>query len=319
MKDMYSTLSVGVAKLRVFLPTVLFGAVFFSASLALSGAQATPIPGTYEITANSQAVDGSASPIVGLSSITGTAGQQWIWNGATFANIQSGASLADYGNGKPIESWTADTFNLLAAGSGWNIVDARTGNYLGITGGALTFNKTQKSSWTFTFVPQLITPDGVFSWGAACTGTDCPAAESHVVVNNVTLPNASGICFRLINGAHTYMMDGYGEWSQWSPSTGTFVSASAPGFPCNSLPYSADGSSLSMPGTGTLVTPDGTWTLGTTMCSGSYQILLNGAATIGCGTELLIANNGNMFTSDASGYWWEWVNGGWTPYSSATP
>jgi hypothetical protein len=71
---------------------VLFGVVF-SASLALSGAQATPIPGTYEITANSQAVNGSASPIVGLSSITGAASQQWIWNGATFVNIQSGAGL----------------------------------------------------------------------------------------------------------------------------------------------------------------------------------------------------------------------------------
>jgi hypothetical protein len=304
--------------MRGFLPKVLLGSGLF-VSLALSGAHATPVPGTYEITVNTQTVDGSASPKVALSSITGAPGQQWIWNGATFTNIKSGALLADNGSGAPTENSVGDTFNLLVAGSGWNIVDARTGNYLGILNGALSFNKTQKSSWIFTGVPQLNTPDGVFSWGAACTGTDCPAAEYHVVINNVTQPNASGICFRLVAGTHPYVMDAYGEWSQWSPSTRTFVSATAPGFPCNSLPYSADGSSLTTPGSGTLVTADGTWSLGTTMCYGSYQILLNGIATNGCGTELLIANNGNMYTSDASGYWWGWVNGGWTPYSAATP
>jgi hypothetical protein len=304
--------------MRGFLPKLLFGA-FSLVPLALSGAQATPVPGTYEITINSQAVDGSASPTVRLSSMTGAAGQQWMWNGAKFTNVKSGALLADNGSGAPTENSAGDSFSLVAAGSGWNILDARTGNYLGIASGALTFNKTQKSAWTFTGVPQLNTPDGVFSWGAACTGTDCPAAEYHVLINNVTRPNASGICFRLVTGAHPYMMDASGEWSQWSPSTGTFVAATAPGFPCNTLPYSADGSSLTTIGSGTLVTADGTWSLGTTMCSGSYQILLNGAATTGCGTELLIANGGNMYTSDANGYWWEWVNGGWTPYSSATP
>jgi len=243
-----------------------------------------------------------------------------MWNGAKFTNVKSGAMLADNGNGAPTENSAGDSFNLVAAGSGWNIVDARTGNYLGITSGALTFNKTQKSAWIFTGVPQLNTPDGLFSWGAACTGTDCPAAEYHVLINNVTQSNASGICFRLVAGAHPYMMDAYGDWSQWSPSTGTFVSATAPGFPCNSLPYSADGSSLTTIGSGTLVTADGTWSLGTGTCYNAYQTLLNGSqAAGGCGKELLVANGGNMYAQDYTGYWWLWNNGAWTSYSTTTP
>jgi len=300
--------------MKVFLVKVLFGASLF-VLLTLSGAHAAPAPGTYQIIGNGKAVDGSAPPTVLLSSITGTLGQQWMWNGGKLTNIQSGALLADNGNGAPTENSAGDTFNLLVAGSGWNIVDARTGNYLGIFNGALSFNKSQKSSWTFTSAPQLTTPDGAFSWGAACTGTDCPSAEYHVVINSVPHPELSGICFRMVAGTHTYLMDAYGEWSQWSPSAGTFVSASAPGSPCNSLPYSADGSNLTTPGTGTLVTAAGTWSLGTTMCYGSYQTLLNGGqAGGGCGRELLVANDGNMYTLDANGTWWESINGGWTPY-----
>jgi hypothetical protein len=305
--------------MKVFSLRIVFGTSLF-ALLAVNGAHAAPVPGTYEITVNTKAVDGSAPPSVRYLPTTGAPGQRWIWNGATFTNVQSGALLADNGKGAATENSTGDAFKLLAAGSGWNIVDAKTGNYLGILNGALSFNLNQKSVWIFTGVPELITPDGVFSWGAACTGTDCPAAESHVVVNNVTLPNVSGICFRMITGADPYMMDGYGQWSQWSPRTGAFVSASAPGFPCNSLPYSGDGSSLSTPGTGTLVTEAGVWSLGTAMCYNAYQILLNGGpAGGGCGRELLVANGGNMYTLDASGVWWEWVNGQWQPDSTATP
>jgi hypothetical protein len=248
--------------MKVFSLRVLFGASVI-ASLALSGAHAAPSSGTYEITVGTKAVDGSAPPAVSYSAITASTGQQWRWNGSSFANVQSGALLADNGNGAPTENSTGDTFNLLAAGAGWNIVDARTGNYLGILNGALSFNMNQRSSWVFTSVgSELVTADGVFSWGPACNGTDCPAALSHVLVNNVTLANTSGICFRApIGTSHPYLMDGYGEWSQWSPSAGAFVSASAPGVPCNSLPYSADGSTLSAPGTGTLVTATGTWSI----------------------------------------------------------
>jgi hypothetical protein len=305
--------------MKLFSLKVLFGASFFAA-LAVGGAYAAPPSGTYQITVNSKAVDGSAPPAVSYSAITGSTGQQWIWNGSKYTNVQSGALLADNGNGAPTENSTGDAFKLLAAGSGWNIVDARTGNYLGILNGALSFNMNQKSIWTLTSIgPELVTADGVFSWGAACTGTDCPAAQNHIVVNNVSLPN-SGICLRMVSGTpHPYMMDAYGEWSQWSPTTSTFVAATSPGVPCASSPYSADGSTLTTVGTGSLVTAAGTWSLGTTTCFGSNAVLLNGSqAAGGCGKELLVDQGGNMFTADANGYWWKWVNGQWTYLNTTT-
>jgi hypothetical protein len=307
-------------QMKVFSLKLLCG-VCLVASLAVSEAHAAPLPGTYEITVGAKAVDGSAPPMVSYLATTGAPGQQWKWNGSKFTNLQSGSLLADKGNGAPTQNSTGDSFNLVTAGSGWQIVDARTGNYLGILNGALSFNKTQRSSWIFTKLgSELVSPDGVFSFGAACNGTDCPAAQSHVVVNNVTVANASGICLRAASGtSHPYMMDGYAEWSQWNPSSGAFVSVPAPGVACNSLPYSADGSTLSTPGTGTLVTGDGTWSLGTTMCSNAYQTLLNGVQTGGgCGTELLVANDGNMYTKDYGGNWWQWVNGGWTNLNTTT-
>jgi hypothetical protein len=307
-------------KMKVFSLKILFGASFV-ALLAASGAHAAPVAGIYEITVKTNAVDGSAPPAVKFSPTTGAPGQQWKWDGAKFMNIQSGRLLADNGNGAPTQNSSGDTFKLLVAGSGWNIVDTRTGNYLGIVNGTLSFNMNQKSSWIFTSVPsEIITSDGTFSFGTACTGTDCPAAQYHVVVNNVSLPNASGICLRAAAGVrHPYLMDGYGEWSQWSPSAKAFVSVAAPGVPCSALPYSADGSTLSTPGSGTLVTAAGTWSLGTAMCGGAYQTLLNSSqAGGGCGDELLVAKDGNMFTKDAGGNWWEWINGGWTNLNTTT-
>jgi hypothetical protein len=164
----------------------------------------------------------------------------------------------------------------------------------------------------------LATPDGMFSFGAQCTGTDCPTAEQHVVVNGTTLPNnVAGFCMRA-SAAAPYLMDAYNEWYQWNGTT--FATAAAPaGGTCGTSPYSADGSTLSTPGSGTLVTALGTWSLGTTTCGSAYKTLLNGSqAGGGCGNELLVANDGNMYAADATGNWWEWVNGGWTNLNTTT-
>jgi hypothetical protein len=167
----------------------------------------------------------------------------------------------------------------------------------------------------------LATTDGVFSFGAACTGTDCTVGQNHVIANNVTVPNASGICFRVVSGTPApYLMDARGGWSQWSPSTSTFVAAASPGVPC--APYSSnspDGSTLTTIGTGTLVTAAGTWSLGTATCFGANAVLLNGSqAAGGCGKELLVDQGGNVFVADANGNWWEWINGGWTSLNTTT-
>jgi hypothetical protein len=167
-----------------------------------------------------------------------------------------------------------------------------------------------------TNTPILIAPDAAYSFGPACTGSDCPAAYSHVLRNNAVIPNAAGICLRVISGAAPYLMDGYGEWSQWNPSTGAFAAVAAPGAPCNALPYSADGSSLSAPGVGTLTTAAGTWAIGTATCFGASTLLLNGVATGGCGTLLLVAHDGNVYTKDGGGIWWQWNGKSWTSLNS---
>ena len=167
----------------------------------------------------------------------------------------------------------------------------------------------------------LATPDGVFAFGAQCTGSDCPSAEQHVIVNNVTIPNnVAGICYRAASGSpDPYLMDAYGEWSQWQPGTSTFASSPAPaGGACAQSPYSLDGSTLTTTGSGTLVTAAGTWSLGTTTCSGSNAILLNGSQVGGCGTKLLVDQDGNMFTADVSNNWWEWNGSGWNNLNTTT-
>jgi Collagen triple helix repeat (20 copies) len=168
----------------------------------------------------------------------------------------------------------------------------------------------------------LATPDGVFAFGTQCTGSDCPPAEQHVIVNNVTIPNnVAGICYRVASGSpDPYLMDAYGEWSQWKPGTSTFASSPAPaGGTCAQSPYSLDGSMLTTIGTGTLVTASGTWSLGATTCFGSNAILLNGSqAGGGCGKKLLVDQDGNMFTADVNNNWWKWNGSGWNSLNTTT-
>jgi hypothetical protein len=164
----------------------------------------------------------------------------------------------------------------------------------------------------------LTTPDGVFSFGAHCNGTDCPAAHARVQRNGVTL-NASGICMTATEAGGTYLMDGYRVWRRWSPGAGALIAAKPPLVPCNVLPYSPDGATLSTPGTGALITAAGSWSLGTTQCAGAYAILLNGTqAGGGCGKQLLVDQDGMVFTADATGNWWKWADGGWTNLHTTT-
>src|SRR5262249_44078176 len=143
----------------------------------------------------------------------------------------------------------------------------------------------------------VVSADGVFNFGAACTGTDCPAAHYHAVRGNTPLPGISGICFRILSSSPTqpggtYLMDGYGVWSQWSATANGFAPASPLSPDCAPLPYSRDGSTLSTPGQGSLVTGAGTFSLDTATCFGSNSLLLNGKATGGCGKSLLVHQDG---------------------------
>src|SRR5215469_1207992 len=122
----------------------------------------------------------------------------------------------------------------------------------------------------------MVTADGVFTFGAACNGTDCPAAHYHLVSGTKTLPGISGICFRAIQGSAIYAMDGYGVWSQWNATAKAFAPASPLSPDCAPLPYSRDGTILSAPGQGSIVTAAGTFSLDTATCFAANSLLLNG-------------------------------------------
>jgi Collagen triple helix repeat (20 copies) len=160
----------------------------------------------------------------------------------------------------------------------------------------------------------VATPDGTFSFGAMCTGTDCPSVEAHVVANNVTVPNnVAGLCLRSFAGVTApYLVDAYNEWYQWNGTT--FASATAPSgaLACPS-PYSPDGTSLSAPTTGTIVDPSGTWSFGATentgTCTAGYPVLLNGVQQdggIACGAKYLVANDGQLYMQNSQNNWYQW-------------
>ena len=168
----------------------------------------------------------------------------------------------------------------------------------------------------------LATPDGTFSFGAMCTGTDCPSVEAHVVANSVTVPNnVAGLCLRSFAGvAAPYLVDAYNEWYQWNGTT--FPSAAAPSgaLACPS-PYSPDKSMLSAPSTGSLINAAGTWTWGPACGSGFYETLLNSAQSGGgCGSEMLIDQDGIMYAIGTNQSWWQYnpSTSAWTNLNTTT-
>src|SRR5580658_4622438 len=89
---------------------------------------------------------------------------------------------------------------------------------------------------------------------------------------------------------------------------------------------SVDGSSISAPGTGSLVTSAGTWTFGTTPTNGGYFVLLNGAEPAGsvAAIEMIVGNDGNLYTVNnqvPSPHWCEWdaSTGAWIHLDANSP
>jgi Collagen triple helix repeat (20 copies) len=170
----------------------------------------------------------------------------------------------------------------------------------------------------------VATPDGTFSFGAMCTGSDCPAVEAHVVANNVTVPNnVAGLCLRSFSGAAApYLVDAYDEWYQWNGTTFSTASAPSGAMTCPS-PYSPDKSTLSAPSTGSsLVTAAGTWTWGPSCGpTGNYETYLNGTdLASGCGSEYATDNDGQVYALGTNGTWWQYntSGGSWMNTNSTT-
>jgi len=69
---------------------------------------------------------------------------------------------------------------------------------------------------------------------------------------------------------------------------------------------------------GSLVTPQGTWTFGTATAAGGNALLLNGINTGGgFGTKLVFTTAGVLYTFTLDGRWFSWTGTGWT--QSAAP
>jgi hypothetical protein len=135
----------------------------------------------------------------------------------------------------------------------------------------------------------VATPDGTFSFGAMCTGTDCPNGEAHVVANNVTVPNnVAGLCLRSFAGvAAPYLVDASANWSQWNGTT--FVTATAPAgaLPCptstSTSPLTVVSSAASQPSSGPVGSQTQSFTLNNS--SDSAVVMLGWCYDSSCTTS----------------------------------
>lgn len=110
-----------------------------------------------------------------------------------------------------------------------------------------------------------------------------------------------------------------GSGNQFASSISPQVNpASADQLTANSTgSVSPDGTILTAPSTGSLMTTAGTWTFGTVQPqAGQYQIFLNGSYTSGYAAEMEVDGGGKLYAyNSGSRAWWLWNGGGWTQVS----
>ncbi|HEX5499640.1 MAG TPA: hypothetical protein VFX03_10450, partial [Thermomicrobiales bacterium] len=144
-----------------------------------------------------------------------------------------------------------------------------------------------------------------------------------ILLNGVQAGGGSGTMLEVANQGNLYSENAAGDWYEWV--NGGWSATSDPKPAKTTLPLSADGSVLLPGNTGSLVTTAGRWTFSTSTDSYGHLILLNGfSAGGGSGTELEVANQGNLYQKNDVGDWYEWVEGtGWiaagAPASPAGP
>ena len=155
----------------------------------------------------------------------------------------------------------------------------------------------------------LTTPAGRFAFGGQCTSS-CPPIERVVHFNGTRIPSVAGLCLVVPFGIpNPYLMDAFGEWTQWNGTT--FVPTSNPGIiSCATSPYSPDGTVLVAPTDGSITDPSGVWTFGTIGDgNGNYSALLDGVQQDGgtaAGIQYLVANDGNLYLQNTSEDWYQW-------------
>jgi len=131
--------------------------------------------------------------------------------------------------------------------------------------------------------------------------TSIPAAETPAT-GREALGDASGV-ENIATGADLRTMDTIG-WNLVTP----FASSPSP-----------DGSILIPGQAGTLTTNDGIWRFNSTVTpTGNLIMVNNQSAQEGAGTELEVANGGQMFVQNNTGQWFAWTGTSWAVSSGPT-
>jgi hypothetical protein len=135
---------------------------------------------------------------------------------------------------------------------------------------------------------------------------------------NLNGQSAAGVGSQLVvaNGGMVYTLGTDGNWYLW---VGGWTWVGQPALPSPlTTPMSTpapDGSTL----LGSLRTAAGTWTFGPQWSPGNWYICLNSqSAGGGIGSELVVANGGQVYTLCTDGSWYVWQNGGWV-WGAANP
>ncbi len=150
----------------------------------------------------------------------------------------------------------------------------------------------------------LLTAAGTWTFGTTANSNGYP-----IMLNGKSAAGGSGSLMLVYNKGQLYVSNTSGAWYLWNGSGFTAVS----GDPRNAPKPSPDGTTLTAPSTGSLLTAAGTWTFGTTANANGYPILLNGkSASGGSASMMLVYNGGTMYVENTQNTWYQWTGSGWT-------
>ncbi|MBY0310210.1 peptidoglycan-binding protein [Patescibacteria group bacterium] len=74
--------------------------------------------------------------------------------------------------------------------------------------------------------------------------------------------------------------------------------------PTSTVSISSDGTSVGGGSRSTLITPEGTWSFGTSRISGGWRINLNGKSALLTGNRMVVLNGGKLYARNSKGVWY---------------
>lgn len=235
---------------------------------------------------------GYASPDGGVTNLNNfsTSGDAGDWSGSNGAD-----SFNAFANSGVVNPLTANDFRELDA-MGWNVVHpfVPSGN---LSPDGTILLATQSGS--------VQANSGTWTFGSA-TGSN---GDHFVLLNGATPPTpGAGTEMEVANHGNLYVENSSAQWYEWLNNGWAGTSNPTP------PSLSPDGTILLATQSGSLQANSGAWTFGqATGSNGDHFVLLNGATppTPGAGTEMEVANGGNLYVENSSAQWYEWLNNGW--------